>query len=164
PVLARLPEGLVAAMARASVSAIHRLSRVRARLSPGLASFGTAGREVAAAALILVGGMQAIAQLRSLRQFHYRRPPGVAALGDTFRLDQGWQPFAPDPPIRSRITVLDALTADGRHIDPLTGRPPRHRVDGPLCYDGFPEHWLDFLSQQDKYPAFNQPLVEWARR
>jgi hypothetical protein len=40
------------------------------------------------------------------------------------RLTQRWTMFAPDAPTRDGIAVIDAVTADGRHLDPFTGAPP----------------------------------------
>lgn len=40
------------------------------------------------------------------------------------RLHQSWNMFAPDVPVEDGIVVIDAVTADGRHIDPFTGGPP----------------------------------------
>lgn len=40
------------------------------------------------------------------------------------RLLQGWGFFAPDAPKQDGTVVVDAVTADGRHIDPFTGKPP----------------------------------------
>lgn len=37
---------------------------------------------------------------------------------------QGWSMFAPDAPKEDGTMVVDAITADGRHIDPFTGRAP----------------------------------------
>lgn len=40
------------------------------------------------------------------------------------RFFQGWSMFAPIPPTDDGIIVIDGITADGRHIDPLTGGKP----------------------------------------
>jgi hypothetical protein len=40
------------------------------------------------------------------------------------RLTQRWSMFAPDAPVDDGHGVIDATTADGRHIDPWTGSAP----------------------------------------
>lgn len=40
------------------------------------------------------------------------------------RIFQGWGMFAPNPIRDDGVLAVDALTRDGRHIDPLTGRAP----------------------------------------
>jgi hypothetical protein len=40
------------------------------------------------------------------------------------RLLQGWGLFSPDAPNVDGTVVVDAITADGRHVDPFTGQPP----------------------------------------
>lgn len=40
------------------------------------------------------------------------------------RLFQGWNMFSPNPITEDGVLTVDAITRDGRHIDPLTGKPP----------------------------------------
>lgn len=40
------------------------------------------------------------------------------------RIFQGWGMFAPNPIREDGVLAVDALTIDGRHLDPLTGRAP----------------------------------------
>ncbi len=40
------------------------------------------------------------------------------------RIFQGWGMFAPNPIREDGVLAVDALTIDGRHVDPLTGRAP----------------------------------------
>ncbi|HEU4410831.1 MAG TPA: HTTM domain-containing protein [Polyangiaceae bacterium] len=40
------------------------------------------------------------------------------------RLLQGWGLFSPDAPKDDGTVVVDAVTVDGRHVDPFTGQPP----------------------------------------
>jgi hypothetical protein len=51
-------------------------------------------------------------------------PEPLASLIAYPRLLQGWRMFSPDAPQDDGILVVDALTADGRHIDPFTEQPP----------------------------------------
>ncbi|MCS6902133.1 MAG: HTTM domain-containing protein [Myxococcales bacterium] len=40
------------------------------------------------------------------------------------RLLQGWSMFSPDAPKTDGTLVVDGITVDGRHLDPLTGKEP----------------------------------------
>jgi hypothetical protein len=53
------------------------------------------------------------------------RPPQPAFMGAAIsylRLNQGWGMFAPNAPREDMMVVVDALTVDGRHIDPYNMR------------------------------------------
>lgn len=51
--------------------------------------------------------------------------PELLSLTVTYpRTFQGWGMFAPNPIRDDGVLAVDALTIDGRHLDPLTGRAP----------------------------------------
>ena len=50
--------------------------------------------------------------------------PWLAGYKPYLRGFQGWSMFAPDAPPDDGTMVVDAVTADGRHIDPFTGEKP----------------------------------------
>lgn len=63
-----------------------------------------------------------------------------AWMGDVLyylRVYQTWSMFAPDVPRDDGMIVVDAVLADGSHIDPLTGRAPDFEspLGGPCRYD-----------------------------
>jgi hypothetical protein len=68
-------------------------------------------------------------------------PRPLASLIAYPRLLQGWRMFAPEAPKDDGILVVDAVTADGRHLDPFTNEAPEFAgasrgavVQGaPLC-------------------------------
>jgi hypothetical protein len=49
----------------------------------------------------------------------------IAAVSYT-RLQQGWGMFAPDAPLSEMALVVDAITVDRRHVDPLNERIARY--------------------------------------
>lgn len=51
----------------------------------------------------------------------HKQPALVRASIVYFRLFQGWGMFAPNPIRVDGVVAIDAITADGRHIDPLRG-------------------------------------------
>jgi hypothetical protein len=59
------------------------------------------------------------------------------------RLFQGWSMFAPYPPMDDGRLVVDGLTVDGRHFDPLTGKAPSFDVQ-PKNGFRMDQIWGDF--------------------
>ncbi len=73
-------------------------------------------------------------------------PPGPLFDVPTYlRQYQHWQMFA-EAPRDDATVIVDAVTADGRHIDPFTGQPPDFNVmfHGPLRYG---QLFCDYLSK-----------------
>jgi hypothetical protein len=52
------------------------------------------------------------------------RPSWMAETLHYLRIYQTWGMFSADPPLTDGLIVVDALLADGTHVDPLTGAPP----------------------------------------
>ncbi|WP_373046057.1 DCC1-like thiol-disulfide oxidoreductase family protein [Vulgatibacter sp.] len=80
------------------------------------------------------------------------------------RLFQGWSMFAPNPPSRDAVVVVDALTVDGRRIDPLnyaatgwTGEPWQE-IPPRLDQDQF---WCDYQVRIKGNGALHGPLKDW---
>ena len=65
------------------------------------------------------------------------------------RFFQGWSMFAPIPPMDDGIIVVDAITVDGRHIDPLTdGKPTTFEL--PSAKEGLlvSQFWYEFHDRE----------------
>jgi hypothetical protein len=56
------------------------------------------------------------------------RPEWMTSIVVYPRLFQGWSMFAPSPPADDGRVVVDGVTKDGRHFDPLTGLAPSFDV------------------------------------
>jgi predicted DCC family thiol-disulfide oxidoreductase YuxK len=73
------------------------------------------------------------------------QPQWMAAVAQYPRFFQGWSMFAPVPPGDDGILVVDAITVDGRHIDPLTdGKPPTFELPGPREGMLVTQFWYEF--------------------
>lgn len=60
------------------------------------------------------------------------------------RLLQGWSMFSPEAPRNDGTIVVDAVTADGRHLDPFTGKAPD--FEAPLHGPWFQSQlWCDYF-------------------
>ncbi len=71
-------------------------------------------------------------------------PRVLAPLNLYPRLLQGWSMFSPDAPRSDGTIVVDAVTADGRHLDPFTGKAPD--FDAPLHGPWYQsQFWCDYF-------------------
>ncbi len=52
------------------------------------------------------------------------QPEALRLLSHKMRFLQGWFMFSPNPVMDDGTIVVDALTVDGRHVDPFTGEEP----------------------------------------
>lgn len=98
------------------------------------------------------------------------RPEWMTATIEYLQIPQGWSMFAPDAPMSDHLLVVDAVLADGTHVDPLTGLPPDFDapLHGPLGYNqhwceihsrmpGWRHHWRNFRDYLKRRPE----LLDW---
>ncbi len=92
------------------------------------------------------------------------QPQWCKALVQYGRFFQGWGMFAPNAPMSDGWIVIDAELADGRHVDPQTGREP---VFGPATYGQM--DWDQFWGSYSMRIAsggsahHRQALIDWLR-
>jgi hypothetical protein len=96
---------------------------------------------------------------------HASQPPVLLAIVDTFRLYQGWRMFAPEPPYDDGRLVVDARTADGRKLDPLTGEAPDFNPETDVGW-GQNQYWCDYHLKMffPRYAGYRQLLREYLER
>ena len=138
-VLARVPaEALVAAGKKLPLALRRRMNRWRARAVALVAPRIARGRPLKPAArplpwsklreaCVLAVMAAVVTELGADNPAFLLRvpqPDWLRALIFYPRLTQRWAMFGPDAPMRDGIAVIDAVTADGRHLDPFTGAPP----------------------------------------
>jgi hypothetical protein len=58
------------------------------------------------------------------RRVKIPQPEALRLLSHKMRFLQGWFMFSPNPVMEDGTIVVDALTVDGRHVDPFTGQEP----------------------------------------
>jgi len=96
----------------------------------------------------------------------YRQPEWLQMLVDYPRLHQGWRMFTPEGPPQDFMLAVEAVTADGRLVDPLNEVASRYdlprfdRIPVRLGFDQFFSNysWYAALSDMRNYqPA----LVDW---
>jgi hypothetical protein len=80
------------------------------------------------------------------RRIKVPQPAPLRALTHTFRFTQGWFMFSPNPVMDDGTIVVDALTVDGRHIDPFTRREPSWDLLGAKSL-GYNQIWSDYYNR-----------------
>ncbi|WP_437937224.1 hypothetical protein [Sorangium sp. So ce341] len=131
------PGALLAAVSRrrdavARFFGLTRPPRARALAvgSPSpLAEKVARGRVIAREALVAYLGLCAVSQAINENKsvpavLKHAQPKIVQATIVYPRLLQGWGMFAPNPITEDGSISVDAITVDGRHVDPFTGLPP----------------------------------------
>lgn len=141
------------------------LPRARDRLSE---QTRLQARETLAGALILLALSQLLVDNRAVPRFLRPRRAAFLEHATTYlQLFQGWGMFAPEAPKEDFTLIVDAVTKDGRHVDPLSeAAAPDHarleRVVGArLGHDSF---FCDYISRIAGHGAFHQALIEWVER
>jgi hypothetical protein len=77
---------------------------------------------------------------------------------------QSWSMFSPDAPKRDYMLYADAVTRDGRHVDPINEAGSRV---APLPLEDIPKRlglasfWCDYQLRIATMPAYQQALLEW---
>jgi hypothetical protein len=80
------------------------------------------------------------------------------------RLFQGWSMFTPDAPTGERMLYIDALTFDGRHVDPFNeagsrvANLPVDKIPPHMLQDEF---WCDYTNRIPDNSVNWLPLKEW---
>jgi HTTM domain len=124
--------------------------------------------EVIAGLTLLVAGNQMLAENQPVRRFvrvDASLPTQVAV--SYLQLFEAWSMFAPDAPTTDVNVYFDAVTADGRHVDPVSERAsPRYPAPGPsiperLDSDPF---LCDYIVRITSRVDYQQALTEWILR
>ncbi|MEZ4287865.1 MAG: lipase maturation factor family protein [Polyangiales bacterium] len=76
-------------------------------------------REATVALLIVLAVSQALVENHALKSvISIRQPKWMEHAVSYLRLNQGWKMFSPSAPLGDSWIVVDAITKDGRHVDP----------------------------------------------
>ena len=95
---------------------------------------------------------------------HLSRPTFTRMLVAYPRLYQGWSMFAPDAPFGDMHVFVDALTVDGRHVDPINqiasrvADPNLHEIPERLGQD---DEFCDYLANIVDAPEYHGALTDW---
>jgi hypothetical protein len=125
-------------------------------------------REFTVVLFIFVAGNQLLDEnhaAHSVWDHHNSRP--VAAAVTYLNLFQGWSMFAPDAPTTDFNIIVEAVTVDGRHVDPFNEvANPRYPNPGRSVPERMGPSWLfyGYENHLPSQPAYYQALQEWILR
>jgi len=74
------------------------------------------------------------------------QPAPLRILAGKLRFLQGWFMFSPNPVMNDGTVVVDAITIDGRHIDPFTGEAPNFDLLHANSF-GYSQIWSDYYNR-----------------
>ena len=95
------------------------------------------------------------------------RPAWMVSLVMYPHIFEGWSMFAPDSPLRDDMVYVDAVTVEGRHVDPLNevaSRVAQLPVDDIPVRLGQSSFWCDYELQIPNDGDYWQALSEWIIR
>jgi hypothetical protein len=122
--------------------------------SPATAIFAATVREGLVVLFAIALGSQAMLENQALPDWLrvQHQPLALRVLVEYPRLMEGWSMFAPDAPQGDMFLYVDALTEDGRHVDPVNELASRVSA---VPVDTIPE----YLDQDDSWCDYTTNLV-----
>jgi predicted DCC family thiol-disulfide oxidoreductase YuxK len=97
----------------------------------------------------------------------FKQPEWIMQLVAYPRLIQAWSMFASDAPMTDQTVVVDAVTVDGRHVDPYSEvasrykNPGHERIPPRLDNDSF---FFNYSSRIPYKPEYFMAFQEWILR
>ncbi|HVT09833.1 MAG TPA: DCC1-like thiol-disulfide oxidoreductase family protein [Polyangia bacterium] len=101
------------------------------------------------------------------KPLRFDEPGWVKRLVAYPRLIQAWSMFASDAPMSDMTIVVDATTADGRHVDPYSETSSRYPRPGLAGIPPRLDNNSFFFNYSQRLPeqgAYNQAFIEWMLR
>jgi hypothetical protein len=138
------------------------------RIAASLARRLPAAREVVVVMVMGVAGSQVLDENWAAHAVidHHNSPP-IAAAVSYLDLFQGWSMFAPEAPMTDFNLMIDAVTVDGRHVDPYNEiANPKYPHPGFTIPTSLGPSWI-FYGYGNHIPnrgAYHQALIEWVLR
>jgi hypothetical protein len=120
------------------------------------------------AVLVVAALSQVVSENPAISRFvKHEQPKWIKQTVMTFRLNQGWKMFAANAPRHDMWLVVDAVTADGRHIDPVNEVASRYadpslRTVPPWLGQNY--YWCDYSVRINGYRRYHQALSDWIFR
>lgn len=125
-------------------------------------------RELTLGLLIVIATNQLFAENRAAqRVIAHQNSPQVAAAVTYLNLFQGWSMFAPNVSKTDTNLAVDAVTVDGRHVDPWNeAANPRTPMPGASIPAQMGPNWLfyQYVTRFSAYPAYQTAFRDWLLR
>ena len=133
-----------------------------------------ARRRAAASSSLAVAGLMFLATTQLLvsnrllsARIPFRQPAWIERLNSYLQIFQRWSMFAPDVKTTDMNVSVDAITTDGRHVDPFNeAANPQHPFPGT----SIPAHldqnafFVDWALNVPFIPEYHQAFQEWILR
>ncbi len=94
-----------------------------------------------------------------------QQPEFTRTLTHKMRFLQGWFMFSPNPVMDDGTIVVDAITVDGRHVDPFWGEPPNFDLLNAKSF-AYNQIWSDYFNRihMAGNKQFRDAAVDYMRR
>ena len=122
-------------------------------------------RELAVLAFMIAIGSQVLMENKIVpKRLKLGQATWMTAIVYYPRLFQGWSMFTPDAPTGERMLYIDAVTFDGRHVDPFNQEGSRistlpvERIPGYMDQNEF---WCDYTNRIPDNSVNWPPLKDW---
>lgn len=177
--------GIVARLFGIEHAAVRPAAPEPSRVSRGWQRTLAVLREIGIAVMFIAAVNQGLVELWSTRRRWYAfiadvnewswlkdrgiraspQPEVMRALTLKLRFLQGWFMFSPNPIMEDGTIVVDAITVDGRHIDPFTREPPDFDLPSVKSY-GYNQIWSDYKNRiaQPQFQIAREPLRRYLLR
>ena len=98
------------------------------------------------------------------RRIKVPQPEALRLLSHKMRYLQGWFMFSPNPVMDDGTIVVDAITVDGRHIDPFTGKEPYWDLSAKSL--ALTQIWCDYFNriQLPANTAYREAMKDYMYR
>ncbi|HLM76300.1 MAG TPA: HTTM domain-containing protein, partial [Polyangiaceae bacterium] len=123
-------------------------------------------REALVVLMLVAAINQAMTELWVVnRRIKVPQPEPLRALAHKLRFLQGWFMFSPNPVMDDGTLVVDAITIDGRRIDPFTGKEPDWDLTNAKSL-GYNQIWCDYYNRMhlSQNSPFRDAMKEYMYR
>ena len=123
-------------------------------------------REVFVVLMFVSAVNQAMTELWVVnRRIKVPQPEPLRVLSHKLRFLQGWFMFSPNPVMDDGTLVVDAITIDGRRIDPFTGKEPDWDLTNAKSL-GYNQIWCDYYNRMhlSQNSPFRDAMKEYMYR
>jgi hypothetical protein len=93
------------------------------------------------------------------------QPEATQVLAHKLRFLQGWFMFSPNPVMDDGTIVVDAVTADGRHVDPFWGNEPNFDLLHAKSF-AYNQIWSDYFNRMHLpgNRGYRDSMIDYMRR
>ena len=164
---ARLIARRLVAPPRAATSSAEPAAPASSPVRGALASGRDRARNVMVVVVLLLVCYQLLLENRAVPVL--LKPPRdrmVSAAVTALQLFQGWSMFAPDAPRSDANVIVEAVTEEGRQVDPLNAEASRYPIPGAYIPARLGQNWLfcDYIARIAAHPEYHEALRQWILR